>query len=262
MKKIFFLFVLLKAIGTYAQNTLNVDVVPTNVGGIEELKRLFEQELVYPENLLNGKINQNITIHFDLMKDSSVKNVQILKSVSPELDKEALRIFKLLLWVPAIKEREFVTTNWSVTFNFVPGKYAKICRERGFLKFNYLPDFKIDSSGKIYDKPAQLPMYQKGDYALREFIKENLEYPQQAKLSNIQGVVVLSFIVEPSGLVTNIGFKKTIGGGCDQEAIRLLRMIKWYPGRNDNQLIRVKMSFPFYFILNENFRDNSGGEQK
>ena len=79
---------------------------------------------------------------------------------------------------------------------------------------------------------------------------------------SIQGTVVLRFVVEPSGLVTNIGIAKAVGGGCDQEAIRVLQMIKWYPAKKNEKLVRAQMTFPFYFILNDEFRDNSGGEQK
>jgi protein TonB len=121
---------------------------------------------------------------------------------------------------------------------------------------------KLDSTSNVYTVPEQFPMYPKGNYALQDFIKENLEYPRQAKLSNIQGTVLLRFVVEPSGLMTNIGIVKSIGGGCDQEALRILQMIGWYPGKVNEKLARVQMTFPFYFILNEDFKDNSSGEQK
>ena len=107
-----------------------------------------------------------------------------------------------------------------------------------------------------------MPAYEKGNFALQDFIKENLEYPRQAQLSNIQGTVVLSFIVEPSGLMTNIGVRNSVGGGCNEEAVRVLQLIKWYPGKHNEKLSRIKMTFPFYFILNEEFKDNSSGEQK
>ena len=248
--------------GSYAQSESNVDVLPTNIGGKAEFKRVFEQELIFPESALKDKIERKVTIGFVVNKDSSVTNIIAPKSESPEIDAEAMRIFKLFQWVPAIKEGQFITSKWSVTFDFEPGKYIKICRERGFKNFSYLPNLKIDSSGFIYKNPDQLPMYQKGNYALQDFIKDNLEYPKQAQISNIQGIVVLQFVVEPSGLVTNIGVSKTVGGGCDQEAIRVLQMIKWYPAKKNGKLVRSQMTFPFYFVLNDEFRDNSGGEQK
>jgi protein TonB len=74
--------------------------------------------------------------------------------------------------------------------------------------------------------------------------------------------VVLRFVVEPSGLMTNIGVKNYVGGGCEEEAIRVLQLIKWYPAKKNDQLVRVEMTYPFYFILNDEFKDNSLGEQK
>lgn len=240
----------------------NVDVLPTNVGGKAEFKRVFEQEMIFPEKALKNKYFEKVTFNFVIKKDSTVSNVKLEMKGDKETDEEALRIFNLYQWVPAMKEGQYVDANWTVTFDFDPTKYAKICKTRGYTKFKYLPDVQIDSSGKVYSTGVQLPVYEKGNYALQDFIKENLEYPRQAQLSNIQGTVLLSFVVEPSGLMTNIGVIKSVGGGCDQEAVRVLQMIKWYPGKHDDKLARIKMTFPVYFILNEDFKDNSSGEQK
>lgn len=246
----------------YSQVGFNVQVLPSNVGGKAEFKRMFEQELIYPERSLKNNAGGKVRIDFDIKKDSSISNVRVTPSGVPELDAEALRLFNLLLWVPAVKEGQSVATAWTVEFEFDPSKYAKICKKRGYTKFSYLKGEKIDTTGKVYSSGVQMPVYSKGNFALQDFIKENLEYPRQAQLSNIQGTVILNFIVEPSGLMTNIGVEKSVGGGCNEEAIRVLQLIKWYPGKHDDKLARVRMSFPFYFILNEDFKDNSAGEQK
>ena len=246
----------------FAQTGFNVDVLPSNVGGKEEFRRLFEQELIYPKGSLAKKVDGKVTISFILNKDSTVSDVKVTESPAKDIEKEALRIFKLYQWVPAVKDGLFVSTPWSVSFNFDSGKYHKICKERGFTQFKYLPKMKVDSSLVIYKAAEQMPMYQKGTFALQDFIKENLEYPRQAQLSNIQGTVMVRFVVEPSGLPTNIGIEKSVGGGCDQEALRIIQMIKWYPAKNGDQLVRAQMTFPIYFVLNEDFKDNSAGEQK
>jgi len=263
MKKSAFIVLLLLASGLgFAQTGFNVDVLPSNVGGKEEFRRLFEQELIYPKGSLAKKVDGKVTISFILNKDSTVSDVKVTESPAKDIEKEALRIFKLYQWVPAVKNGLFVSTPWSVSFNFDSGKYHKICKERGFTQFKYLPKMKVDSSLVIYKAAEQMPMYQKGTFALQDFIKENLEYPRQAQLSNIQGTVMVRFVVEPSGLPTNIGIEKSVGGGCDQEALRIIQMIKWYPAKNGDQLVRAQMTFPIYFVLNEDFKDNSAGEQK
>lgn len=264
MKKIVLISLLLIQITgkITAQESFNVDATPTNVGGKSEFKRVFEQELIYPKAALAKKLDGKVTLSFTVKKDSTISDITVVESPSKDLEKEALRLLNYYQWVPAVKEGKYVSTKWSVSFHFDSGKYDKICRERGFRQVKYLPKMKVDSSLTIYKNAEQMPMYQKGTFALQDFIKENLEYPRQAQLSNIQGTVMLSFIVEPSGLPTNIGILKSVGGGCDQEAIRILEMIKWYPAKNGDTLVRAYMTFPIFFVLNEDFKDNSAGEQK
>jgi TonB family protein len=255
-------FIVLTTTQVYSQSALLADAQPYNVGGKVEFKRVFEQELMYPAQLLGDKTIRKVTVNFKINKDSSVTDMKIISSGEQSIDTEAMRIFKLYQWVPSVKDGKYVTTNWSATFEFDPKKYTKLCKQRGYTKINYLPNETIDTSGIIYKYPDQFAMYQKGASALQDFIKENLEYPRQAQLANIQGTVILHFVVEPSGLATNIGIEQSVGGGCNQEAIRVLELIKWYPGKKNNKLARVQMSFPFYFILNSDFKDNSGSEQK
>ncbi|MDQ3048956.1 MAG: energy transducer TonB [Bacteroidota bacterium] len=259
-KTILLLFLFCSA-SVFAQIQHMVDVYPTNVGGRPEFKRVFEQELRYPEKALLNKTGGKVMISFSVRNDSTIRDLKLVSSGSPELDKEALRLFKLYRWVPAIKEGEFVNGGHNVTFHFEPDKYKKICKSRGFVNPVYVQE-KVDTTSTICAFPDQIPMYDKGMYALQDFIKSNLEYPRQAQLANIQGTVVLSFIVEPSGYITNIGVEKSVAGGCDQEAIRVLQLIKWYPAKKNDQLVRAKASYPFYFILNEDFKDNAAGEQK
>jgi len=246
----------------FSQEQFTVDVMPLNVGGKAEFKRMFEQELVYPASSLKLNVGGTVKVNFVINKDSTVSKVVFSESGAPDLNEEAKRLFNKYKWVPAIKEGKYVSAAWFIEFEFDPKKYPKICKNRGYIKPKYIPKVAIDNSEKTYIAPDLFPMYPKGNYALQDFIKGNLEYPRQAQVSNIQGVVVLRFIVETTGLPTNIGIEKHVGGGCDQEAVRILEMIKWYPGKKDEKLVRVEMTLPIYFVLNEDFKDNSAGEQK
>src|SRR3954469_968948 len=237
----------IKSVG-FGQIGYNVDVLPSNIGGKTELKRIFKQELRYPTGSLEKKEGGEVIINFVIQVDSTVSDVKIKKSISPEIDAEALRLFKLLQWYPTVKNGELAACNWNTSFLFEPDKYVKICKERGYVNFPYIS--KADTSGIIEKKVQQVPMYPEGNFALKDFIKANLEYPRQAQLSNLQGVVLVQFVVEPSGLVTNIGIKKSVGGGCDEEAIRVLKLIKWYPAKKNELLVRVERTYPFFFVLN------------
>ena len=257
---VWIIIVFLSPLHSSGQIGYNVDILPSNIGGKAEFKRFFKQELRYPETSLAKKEGGKVVIDFVIHADSTVSGYKIKESVSPAIDAEALRLFKLLQWSPALKNNHAVACNWSTTFSFEPDKYAKICKERGYESFQYIA--ARDTSGNIEKKPQQPAVYINGVFELKDFIKTNLEYPRQAQLSNLQGVVVLRFVVEPSGLITNIGVKKSIGGGCDEEAIRVLKLIQWYPAKKNNLLVRVQQSYPFYFVLNEDFKDNMIGVQK
>ena len=102
----------------------------------------------------------------------------------------------------------------------------------------------------IYTVVDQMPQFQGGPEGLGSFIRSNLSYPREALDNNIQGVVVASFIVEKDGSVSNIEIIKGLGYGCDQEVIRLIRLMpQWTPGKKESMNVRVKLNIPVEFKL-------------
>ncbi|NJL74962.1 MAG: energy transducer TonB [Saprospiraceae bacterium] len=92
--------------------------------------------------------------------------------------------------------------------------------------------------------------------ALLAFVYANLQYPLQARLDNIEGTVVTSFVVEPDSSISNISLLKDIGGGCGNAVLSLLdafnpNNIKWIPGKKDGLDVRVKITLPIKFKLTE-----------
>ncbi len=84
-----------------------------------------------------------------------------------------------------------------------------------------------------------------------EYIRKNLDYPRQAKRMGIEGKVFLTFIVDKDGSITDVSLARGIGGGCDEEAIRILKESpKWNPGKQRGRAVRQKMTFPIIFKLN------------
>ena len=86
-------------------------------------------------------------------------------------------------------------------------------------------------------KFIQKSTYPGGNTALKEFIKLNLKYPKEAIEASVQGEVLLKFKVTPSGKTNEIKLIKGIGYGCDKEAIRLVRELKY--SKSNNRKIRV-----------------------
>lgn len=94
------------------------------------------------------------------------------------------------------------------------------------------------------------PEFIGGDEALYKYLAENIKYPEQAKNEKIQGRIFVTFIIEADGSVTNAKVLRGIGGGCDEEALRVVNaMPKWKPGMQKGKPVRVNYTLPIIFKL-------------
>ena len=102
----------------------------------------------------------------------------------------------------------------------------------------------------IYTVVEQAPQYPDGQEALLKYLAENIKYPDLARQNNIQGTVFVNFVVEPNGSISNVMILRGIGGGCDEEAMRVVKnMPDWTPGYNDGRAVRVRYNIPIRFII-------------
>ena len=94
------------------------------------------------------------------------------------------------------------------------------------------------------------PRFPGGDEARLSFLKRNVRYPGVAMQQKIQGVVVVVFIIERDGTLSNIGIERGIGSGCDEESIRVVKMMpKWDPGKRQGRPVRVMVRMPIVFRI-------------
>ena len=95
-----------------------------------------------------------------------------------------------------------------------------------------------------------MPVFPGGLSGLYKYFKDNLKYPSLAKESGISGKVYITFIVETDGNVSNVEVLRGIGGGCDEEALRIVsQMPQWEPGRQRGTAVRVLYTVPIKFSL-------------
>ncbi|MCB2208674.1 MAG: TonB family protein [Bacteroidetes bacterium] len=122
---------------------------------------------------------------------------------------------------------------------------------------DYTPTFNIEDEEEeiiedeeIFVVVESMPSFPGGMNKLMEYLQNNLRYPQLAKELNIQGRVFLTFVIKKDGSVTDIKLLRGIGGGCDEEAIRVVNnMPKWTPGSQRNKPVRVQFNLPVNFRL-------------
>jgi periplasmic protein TonB len=95
---------------------------------------------------------------------------------------------------------------------------------------------------------SQRPAYIGGDKALFEYISNNIKFPPIARRDKIQGKVVIKFIIRKDGSIADAKVEKGIGGGCDEEALRVVsNMPNWIPGKNNGIAVETPFTLPISF---------------
>ncbi len=105
---------------------------------------------------------------------------------------------------------------------------------------------------EIFQIVEDQPDFPGGDESRMKFLQENIKYPQIANESGIEGRVILTFVVEKNGNITDIKVLKDIGGGCGEEAVRVAKIMpKWKPGKQRGKAVRVQFNMPIMFQLQQ-----------
>lgn len=105
---------------------------------------------------------------------------------------------------------------------------------------------------KIYDNIEDMPEYPGGQAACMKYIGSHYEYPKECRVYNIQGTVVVQFVVEKNGSIDNIEVIKSVHPLMDAEAIRVIEtMPHWNPGKIRGTPVRVLYKMPIYFKLDQ-----------
>ena len=103
---------------------------------------------------------------------------------------------------------------------------------------------------KVYDVCEQMPTYEGGDAALLKYLGENLKLPEEDQERGMQGRMVVGFIVEKDGSLTNVKVLRPVDIALDAEVLRVVKgMPKWIPGRHNGQRVRVRYLLPIHICL-------------
>lgn len=103
---------------------------------------------------------------------------------------------------------------------------------------------------QIFTIVEEMPSFPGGDAALMRYLGKNIKYPAIAKDAGIQGTVYVTFVVDEKGDVRDVKVLRSIGGGCDEEAIRVVEnMPSWAPGKQRGKSVKVQYNLPIRFTL-------------
>ena len=109
---------------------------------------------------------------------------------------------------------------------------------------------KHEEENKVFDVVEQMPSFPGGMPALMQWLSQNIKYPVIAAENGVQGRVIVQFVVEKDGSVTDVHVAKSVDPSLDKKATRVVKaMPKWNPGKQNGSAVRVKYTVPVMFKL-------------
>ena len=112
------------------------------------------------------------------------------------------------------------------------------------------PAPKPEVANKVFDVVEEMPSFPGGQGALMAFLSSNIKYPVVAQENGVQGRVIVGFVVEKDGSISDVKVMRSVDPSLDREALRVVKaMPKWKPGKQNGSAVRVKYTVPVVFRL-------------
>jgi protein TonB len=103
---------------------------------------------------------------------------------------------------------------------------------------------------QIFTIVEEMPSFPGGEAELFKYLGKNIKYPEMANSAGISGVVYVTFVVDKDGKIKDVKVLRGIGGGCDEEAVRVVKnMPSWKPGKQRGKSVTVQYNLPIRFTL-------------
>jgi len=223
-------------------------------GGLKGLEEFVKQEMEYPDSALDAKIEGDVFITFMIDTKGKIRYKKVEDSGDEILQAEASRIFDKIVWVADDERNENELGYEKIKIAFNLKKYMRLVRKRAY---HHLP---YDSTLELSDRVLPYGLNEVDDApeisnatSVNDLVSANFKYPSIALERGISGRVSLKMVVEPYGMVSNIRITEPLAGGCNEETIRLVKMMRFKPAVKDGKAVRCFYEYQLNFV-------NPGGQ--
>lgn len=265
-----------------------VEEMPQFSGGEKALREFITSNIRYPKEAQENGIQGRVYVTFVIDTLGSVVDAKIARGVDPSLDREALRVVRELpKWQPGKQRGELVKVAYTVPISFalegggqspknesltvtfannrmtLKGSVDLIEKMRPYMQTGKPDTFLGKDSGNLIfsssdeslEDPVffiveEMPEFPGGEAALRSFISQAIQYPQEAHEKGIQGKVYITFVVSKDGLVKDTRIARGVDPLLDNEALRVVNELpQWQPGKQRGKEVNVSYTVPIQFVL-------------
>lgn len=211
------------------------EIQPEFPGGPQSLSYYLKNELRYPKKCRKERIEGRSLVRYTIEKDGRVTEVEIMKSSGNKLfDKEALRVIKNMpRWIPGIQGDTAIRVKFVMPVKFELNNYTDTKR----------------NENDIFPIVEHMPEFPGGEYALMDFLNDEIRYPKKCLKARRGGEPIISFLVKKDGKIKNIKVKQSCGyKQLDKEAKRVVKkMPNWRPGIHEDRYVNVMVALPIKF---------------
>lgn len=212
-----------------------VEQMPRFPGGMEALQKYFRENVHYPQSAIDSNVQGRVMVEFVIAQTGEITRVSVIKSANPALDSEAVRVVSAMpKWEPAVQKGQKVNVYYKVP-----------------ISFKLQEDVQPSKDSLRNVTPDVMPQYEGGKDALLAYLRDSVRYPKEAIKRKIQGSVIVEFVIDENGNVTEVKSLKGLEGGCTEEAIRIIKATsgKWSPALKDDKPVAAHFTVPVAFRL-------------
>ena len=223
--------------------------------------------IVAIKGVVENAMQSNVAMETDveLSKLAEKKEAKVEKREEPKVDKiEVEKVKSSVKFVPPVikkddevkpedelkSQEELSKTNTAIGAFDVKGNDEAAGEVLKAKEVIAQPEPPKEEETKVFDVVEQMPSFPGGPSALMQYLSSNIKYPVVAEENGVQGRVIVTFVVEKDGSITDVRVVKGVDPSLDKEAQRVVKgMPKWIPGKQNGSAVRVKYTVPVTFRL-------------
>jgi len=217
-----------------------VEQMPQFPDGERELFKFLSENIQISISPRLDGIQGRVISQFVVNSDGSISDIKIIRSLDPLLDAEVVRVIETMpKWIPGKKDGEAVNVQFTLPVRFQIEAQEIVEVQKVVL-----------DNDTLFTLVEQMPEFPGGEQALMQFLSDHIRYPVRAQERGIQGRVVVQFVVNADGSITDLKIVQSVYPALDREAVRVIQaMPKWIPGKIDGEAVRVLFTKPVVFRL-------------
>lgn len=215
-----------------------------------ELFEFVELHLTYPKSAVENGTEGKVYVQFVVNVDGSLSDINVVRDIGDGCGDAAHDLLVYMnenhTWIPGRKDGEVVNVFMTLPIFFKQDEEVSQPEEEKFKIVDTMPRFP-----GCEDWDDEQEKKKCADSNLLRYIYNNLEFPKEARKAKVDDKLYLQFFVEEDGKLTDIEVVRSIGFGCDEAALKLMKKMQdevtWIPGEQEGKPVRVKFTLPIKF---------------